>query len=199
MGGVEVSGSEQIGWSMYAALPVEDRRAVDAWRDLGNDVVTSLLNAGVLRSGETRRLPAGDTADWTRRSLGIDKALIRQEAAEHEAAHAVAARALGVHVAEISITEDGSGSTSFETTSRKATAVIAVAPRVWVGEFRAVVFPNGARGSGRDEQLLARATAADAYNVAEATRRARLILGGRRDEVLALARRLVEDGHVTFP
>ncbi|MDX2515467.1 hypothetical protein PV355_09975 [Streptomyces stelliscabiei] len=190
--------SEQTAWAMYAELSARDRRAVDAWRDLGNDVVTSLLNSDALRSAAPTRFPVDDTADFARRSLGTDPALVRQEAAEHEAAHAVAARALGVHVREMTIAEDGSGATVYEETSREAEAVIAVAPQVWIGEFRALVFPAGARGCSRDEQVLARSTGADAYNVDKARRRARLILGESRGEVLALAQRLARVGHIQF-
>lgn len=190
--------SEQVAWSMYTQLGAQDRRAVDAWRDLGNDLVTSLLNSGVLRAEGPRRFPADDTSEWARRVQGTDPALVRQEAAEHEAAHAVAARALGVHVAEVTITEDGSGATLYEETSREASAVIAVAAQVWIGEFRALVFPAGMRGCSDDNQVLARSTGADPYNVDQACRRARLILGECRGEVLELARRLARDGRVTF-
>lgn len=190
--------SEQVAWEMYAKLSTQDRRAVDAWRDLGNDMVTSLLNADVLRSAAPTRFPADDPADWARRSLGTDPALVRQEAAEHEAAHAVAARALGVAVLEATIAEDGTGATVYEETTREAAAVIAVAAQVWLGEFRALVFPAGTRGCSGDNRALMRSTGGDAYNVDQARRRARLILGERRDEVLQVARELAESGRVTF-
>lgn len=190
--------SEQVAWQMYAKLSAKDQRAVDAWRDLGNDLVTSLLNSQVLSGQQPRRFPADDVAGFVARVAGTDPALVRQEAAEHEAAHAVTARALGVHVREVTIAEDGSGVTEYAQTTRDAAAVIAAAAHVWIGEFRALVFPAGARGCSDDNRALIRATAGDAYNVDQARRRARLILGERRDEVLQLARRLVEHGRVTF-
>lgn len=190
--------SEQVAWQMYAKLSAKDQRAVDAWRDLGNDLVTSLLNSQVLSGQQPRRFPADDVAGFVARVAGTDPALVRQEAAEHEAAHAVAARALGVHVREVTIAEDGSGATVYVETSRENNAVIAAAGQVWIGEFRALVFPAGARGCGRDEQVLARSTGADAYNVNRARRRARLILGERRAEVLALAQQLARARRVTF-
>jgi hypothetical protein len=183
---------------MYAKLDAQDRRAVDAWKDLGNDLVTALLNSQVLSAQQPRRFPADDIAGFIDRVKGTDPDLIRQEAAEHEAAHAVAARALGVHVAEVTIAEDGTGATVFEETSREAAAVIAVAAQAWIGEFRALVFPTGVRGCSGDNRVLARSTGGDGYNVDQARRRARLILGEQRDEVLALARRLVREGRVTF-
>lgn len=190
--------SEQVAWEMYGALGAQDRRAVDAWRDLGNDLVTSLLNAQVLSERSPRRFPADDPAEFSRRRQGTDPALIRQEAAEHEAAHAIAAQALGVHVRQVTIAEDGSGATEYAETTREYAAVIAAAANVWVGEFRAMAFPAGARGCGNDEQTLARATGADAYNVAKARRKARLLLGEHRAEVLELARVLAREGRVTF-
>lgn len=183
---------------MYAGLDARRRRAVDAWRDLGNDMVTSLLNSQVLSAGSPRRFPADDIADWVRRSLGTDNDIVLQEAAEHEAAHTVAAQALGVHVREVTIAEDGTGSTVFEETTREAGAVIAVAAQVWIDEFRALVFPAGARGCSGDNRALARSTGADAYNVEQARRRARLIFGEHRDEVLQLARRLARSRRVVF-
>ncbi|MDX3519279.1 hypothetical protein [Streptomyces scabiei] len=190
--------SEQTAWKIYAKLSARDRRAVDAWKDLGNDMVTSLLNADVLRSAAPTRWPADDTADFARRALGTDPALVRQEAAEHEAAHAVAARALGVRVKEATIDEDGTGATVYEETTREAEAVIAVAAQVWLAEFRALVFPAGVRGCSGDNRVLARSTGADAYNVDQARRRARLLLGERRSEVLELARELDRTGRITF-
>ncbi|WP_326583331.1 hypothetical protein OG889_32780 [Streptomyces sp. NBC_00481] len=190
--------SEQVAREMYGQLSPRDRRAVDAWQDLGNDLVTALLNSNALRAESPRRVPADDLADWARRSLGTDPALVRQETAEHEAAHAVAARALGVRVFEVTIAEDGSGLTEHAKTTREANAVIAIAPQVWLGEFRAMVFPAGGRGCGDDTRKLARSTGADAYNVGQARRRARLILGERRGEVLALAEQLARVGHIQF-
>lgn len=192
--------SEQVAWDIYSRLEARDRRAVDAWRDLGNDLVTSLLNSGALRSDGSRRLPADDTAEWARRAAGTDEALVLQRTAEHEAAHAVVAQALGVHVAEVSVASDGrSGHTVYESSTPATTAVIAAAADEWIHGFRALVFPTGdATGCGDDMRVLARATGADAYRVGEARRRARLILGERRDEVVQLARRLARERHVTF-
>ncbi|MEW2421264.1 hypothetical protein AB0911_12040 [Streptomyces nigra] len=192
--------SEQTAWKIYAGLNAKDRRAVDAWRDLGNDMVTSLLNADVLRSDAPRRLPSDDTAEWRRRMLGTDADLVVQRTAEHEAAHAVVARALGVRVVEISMAEDcRSATTTYEQASRESTAIIAAAASEWIHGFRALAFPNGDESGCRDDmRKLARSTGADAYAMDQACRRARLILGERRDEVLALAQQLARSRQVTF-
>lgn len=188
--------SEEVAWQLYAGLGARDRRAVDAWRDLGNDLVTSLLNAGVLSPSQPRRVPADDVADFSRRMLGTDPAFVLQRTAEHEAAHAVVAVALGVRGVEVAISDDGrSGSTRYERASREATAAVAAAADVWIHEFRAVVFPTGDEvGCGDDYRLLVRSTDGD-HGVREARRRARLVLGERGDEVLAVAAQLARTRH----
>ncbi|WP_405924741.1 hypothetical protein [Streptomyces sp. NBC_00035] len=183
---------------MYAKLSPRDQRAVDAWQDLGNDLLTSLLNSNALRADSPRRIPADDLADFARRSVGTDKDLVRQETAEHEAAHAVVCRALGVPVFEVWIDENGRGETVHAKTLREANAAIAIAPQVWINEFRAPVFPAGARHIGGDNRNLMRSTGGDEHNVATARRRARGILTEHRDEVLQLARQLIRDGRVVF-
>ena len=40
--------SEQTAWQMLAELGDHDRRLVEAWLNLGNDLVTAMLNSGVL-------------------------------------------------------------------------------------------------------------------------------------------------------
>jgi len=186
-----MASSEEVAWGMYAKLSERDRQAVDAWRSLGNDLVTSLLNSDVLSRERPRRMPADDVADWSRRRLGTDADLILQKTAEHEAAHAVVARGLGVRVVEVVVSEDGrDGHTVYEQASREATAAIAAAADVWINEFRAVVFPNGEQSGCRDDvRVLVRNTAGD-HEVHDARRRARLILAERRDEVLELAQQL---------
>ncbi|MFJ9376119.1 hypothetical protein [Streptomyces sp. NPDC101455] len=192
--------SEQTAWKIYAGLSARDRRAVDAWRDLGNDMVTSLLNSDALRSDAPRRLPSDDTAEWQRRTLGTDKDLVVQRTAEHEAAHVIVARALGVRVVEVSIAEDGrSAATTYEETSREATAVIAAAASEWLHGFRALAFPNGDESGCRDDmRKLVHATSADSYAMDQARRRARLILGERRGEVLELAQQLARTRRLEF-
>ncbi|MEW2135516.1 hypothetical protein AB0892_02710 [Streptomyces sp. NPDC005409] len=194
-----MASSEEVAWQLYAGLEVRDRRAVDAWRSLGNDLVTSLMNSRALGSARPLCVPADDVVDWQRRQVGTDPDLVLARTAEHEAAHAVVARALGLHVAEVSISEDGqSGVTTYESAGRADTATVAAAAEVWIHEFRALAYPAGdAAGCREDMQVLVRNTAGD-HDVREARRRARHILGERRDEVLALAARLGLERHITF-
>lgn len=194
-----MASSEEVAWRLYAGLEKRDRRAVDAWRSLGNDLVTSLMNSRALGSTRPLRVPADDVVDWQRRQLGTDADVVLARTAEHEAAHVVVARALGLHVAEVSIGEDGrEGSTTYETAGRDETAAVAAAAEVWITEFRGLAYPRGdADGCRDDMQVLVRNTDGD-HDVHRARRRARHILGERRDEVLALAARLGRERHITF-
>lgn len=194
-------GSEQVAWEMYAELGERDRQAVDAWRSLGNDLVTSLFNSDVLSRERPRKMPADDLADWSRRRLGTDADLIRQQTAEHEAAHAVVARALGVRVVEVVVSENGrDGHTKYEQAAREDTATIAAAADVWINECRAVVFPNGDQAGCRDDnRALVHSCGGDPWAMREARRRARLILAERGNEVLTLAQKLAKAGRLDFP
>ncbi|MFJ7159747.1 hypothetical protein ACIQUQ_33005 [Streptomyces sp. NPDC101118] len=194
-----MASSEEVAWQLYAGLEQRDRRAVDAWRSLGNDLVTSLMNSRALGSARPLRVPADDVVDWQRRQLGTDPDLVLARTAEHEAAHVVVAWALGLHVAKVSIGENGrDGVTTYEAAGRDETAAVAAAAEVWFTEFRALAYPRGdADGCRDDMRLLVRSTDGD-HDIHRARRRARLILGERRDEVLALAARLGRERHITF-
>lgn len=191
-----MASSEETAWSMYADLPVRDRREVDAWRSLGNDLVTSLLNSGVLSRGRKDPGPAPLHGEWRQYGTGADFHL--RLTAEHEAAHAVVARALGVTVTEVVIRDDFSGVTRHEVTGPAEKAAIAAAADVWISEFRSLAFP-GAAGSGCQEDVrsLMRNTEGS-HDVARALRRARLLLAERREEVLVLADELIRKRRITF-
>lgn len=110
-----------------------------------------------------------------------------QLCAEHEAAHAVVADALGLDVATVRVSATGDGATVYEHGTREQTAVVAVAPSVWV-DLRWEQFPEGDwAGCAGDRQRLAEY---DAVSRQEARRCARAILTDRADDVVALAKRL---------
>lgn len=189
--------SEQVAWSIYGDLHDSDRRAVDAWRNLGNDLVTSLLNSGVLVPGG-RRYPADDPADWNRRQLGTDRTLIHRETCEHEAAHAVVAHALGLDNIRAFVEKHDAGTTHFAGGTPHDKATVSIAAKVWLEEFRATVFPCGARGCSDDMQHLARDTRGDEFNRRVARLTAREILREQHDMVLAAADTLMRHGELTL-
>lgn len=191
-----MASSEEVAWSMYADLPIRDRREVDAWRSLGNDLVTSLLNSGVLSPGRGAAGPAPASDEWRRYGTGADYHL--RLTAEHEAAHAVVARALGIPVSEILIRDDNSGVTRYEATGAAETAAIAAAADVWISEFRSLTFPGAAGAGCRDDVQVVVRNTGDQHGVAQAMRSARLLLAQRRGEVLELADELVCKRHITF-
>ena len=179
--------SEQEAWKLYGQLPEHDRRLVDAWHDLGNDWVTSLLNSGVLRtSGHRVRPDDARLEEFSRRRLNpLSPALVRQKVCEHEAAHAVVAEVVGVRVVDIEVGEDGSGATTYEKASSERSAAIAAAAQVWIEEFRGLEFPGGDSGCIGDRRALAWHVDDDGARLA--ARKARGMLRERSDEVLRLA------------
>jgi hypothetical protein len=180
--------AEQVAWQLYGQLLAPDRHLVDAWRSLGNDWTTSLLNSGVLRRGG-RRVHPNDAAVsdwWSRRDAQSSPAGKRHRAAEHEAAHAIVAEALGVHVHDVRLFEDGSGETTHEGTSPDRNAAIAAAGYVWVEQLRFREFPDPRDIECREDRRKI-AGLVDAFDARQAAAKARNILREHSSEVLRLA------------
>ncbi|MGH3811235.1 MAG: hypothetical protein ACRDUV_02110 [Pseudonocardiaceae bacterium] len=190
-----MKSTEQIARSIYEALPTRDKRVVLAWRQLGNDWCTSVLNSGVMRASGQRTTPH-DAArqdltdqyeqlllDQQRRIMGSDQ---RRETAEHEAAHAIVADALGlkVRVAYIGLEADGSGGCIYERGTPFDTATVAMAGEMWIGVFRSDEFLGGPRGCGPDH-----------LEHSKAYYRCFHILQTNGSAVMALADRLDQDGN----
>lgn len=187
------SPSEQVAWQLYARLPAEERRAVDTWRSLGNDLTTSLLNSGALGG---RRHSAGDPSEMLGRMASRDKEHVLQLVAEHEAAHAVVAQALRLGPVTVEIRDDMSGVTRYAKSSRKANAIVAAAAEVWITQFRYHAFPGGDRdGCRADWRDLIANTYGD-MDVLDAQRRAHAVLSEYREDVIATAYRLAQDRHL---
>lgn len=182
--------SEQIAWRMYGELGAPDRRTVDTWRKLGNDLTTSLLNSGVLTG---RRHSAGDPSETLGRLASRDGEHTLQLTAEHEAAHAVVARMLGLGPVTAEIDDDLSGRTYYPEASRKAKAIVAAASEIWITQFRYHAFPGGDRdGCRRDLRDLIANTNGD-MDVLDAQSRAHAILSEYREDVLAAACQLARE------
>ena len=187
--------SEQIAFDAYKGLDPARRHVVDAWRALGCDWSEAVVNSRAVSEVLTpRRPPIGDV--WTTRHAPRTPEMTRRLAAEHEAAHAVVASALGVPVVEVSIDERGGGETIFEAASAMDSATIAVAAEIWVDELRWRTYPGGDRGCSGDRRQLARHV--DDFGARQACTRARAILRDNADAVLALADRLEEESRLTY-
>jgi hypothetical protein len=182
------TGSEQTAWALYGELSGPDRHLVEAWRALGNDWVTSVLNSGVLRRGGRRMHPNDAAVDdwWSRRDAQSSPAGMRHRAAEHEAAHVIVAEALGVHVHDVRLFEDGSGETTHEGTSPDNNAAIAAAGYVWVEQLRFREFPDPRDIECREDRRKI-AGLVDAFGARQAATKARNILREHSSEVLRLA------------
>jgi hypothetical protein len=194
--------SQEIARRAYEQLDARDRRIVDAWRGLGLSLMDALLESRAISEHLERRRPQDDAAGWYRRTLMRDPGLKIRITAEHEAAHAVVARNLGLRLLLVEITpEDGwSGRTRFEATnSREARAAIAIAPDVWLNHLRRHVWPTGdPDGIRKDMKIVAEATGGDRMNIYEARRRATEILFDRQDEVLAFTALLADKRRLEF-
>ncbi|MGW6915558.1 hypothetical protein ACWGB8_17325 [Kitasatospora sp. NPDC054939] len=188
-------GSDEVAHRMYAELGTEARAAVDSWRGLGVDMTTALLNSGALGG---RRYQAGEPDDWHRRKLNPDDVEL-QSTCEHEAAHAVVARALGLGPVVAVINEDGrSGVTSFRSTSPFGSAMVAAAAEVWITEFRHIAFPGARqREFSHDRLMVVRNTTGD-MQARDTYQRAREILAEHREEVLAAAHQLRRAGRLAL-
>ena len=106
-------------------------------------------------------------------------------AAEHEAAHAVTATALGVAVYWTTARQNGTGRTSCEAASPRLSAIIAAAGDLWDRDFSVHPYIDGSCSDLR--------TAVDNVGTAgiwQARRIARDILTRHKSDVLALARRI---------
>jgi hypothetical protein len=202
-----VKSTEQIARSIYEALPARDKKNVLAWRELGNDWCTSVLNSGVMRASGQRTTPHDaarqDLADryeqlifdqyrrTTWRSTDFGK---RREAAEHEAAHVIVAQALGLDVWLAHISGKGGGQSLYECGTPHQTAVVTMAGEIWINVFRSYEFIGGAHGCEDDQQAYLRALPDDvAYN--KAYRECFNILRRNYSTIIALADHIDNGGH----
>jgi hypothetical protein len=138
-----VTTSEQVAWQMLAELGDRDRRLVEAWQQLGNDLTTSLLNSRVLsRTG--RRWHPNDQERIDLLLAHGNQPSPLTECCEHEASHAITATVLGHLVEDIEVNEDGGGETTYQKPADPADiAVIACTPEVWFTTYAIASIPAG--------------------------------------------------------
>ncbi|MEV0881763.1 M50 family metallopeptidase [Micromonospora echinofusca] len=112
-----------------------------------------------------------------------------RRAAEHEAAHAVVADALGMDVGEVRIEPDGTGSCEYRSGGRINDAAVAIAGGLWIANYRWQQWPGQAEiGCEHDMRTLA---VCDDFDRREAQHRANEILSQRGDDVLTFAEHLM--------
>lgn len=114
--------------------------------------------------------------------------------AEHEAAHAVVARHLGLAVRQVHVDPRTlAGRTVVEKAARDRTAVVLIAGDLWAREFSAHPYPD------RSCSDLARFESEHGFGVLwAAERQARHILTTRQDAVRAFAARLAREHHINL-
>lgn len=196
----ETRSSEQVGFEIYSGLSAPDRKLVDAWRALGNDLVTSLLNSGAMGSSRrTHPSSAGRPGGFEglRRLRPLGAAQRGRLACEHEAAHAQTALALGWRLGEVGVEADGSGCTEYrreDAGNPIELAAVCLAAEIWICDFRAWEFPGGDPGCRKDRRKAAGLT--DGFGLERAARRAREILRANHAQVLVLADQIERDGVV---
>jgi hypothetical protein len=235
--------TEKAAEAAYLKLSQRDKKAVDAWLDLGNNYFDSLLNSGVLSrtrdvnpENRTRMSERGArevfhdlswqqknvVSEWLAAGHDLPDAILnanalgtgelvtprdarrdrlriadRQEAAEHESAHAVAAQALGLDVQSAKIAEDGSGECVHVKGTRLERAIVKMAGELFIDRFRKDVFPYGAKGLEGDHRALA--AIGDVFILRSAMDHCMAILKQNRAIVLATANQIEKYGQVVAP
>ena len=200
-----MKSTEQTAKAYYEQLTPHDKWLVLSWRELGNDWATSVINSGVLTRSrrttptEAARVRRSDEFEEIliqnyQRTMPIDAASRRREAAEHEAAHSVVAQSLGVPVRLAHVLPDGSGECRHESGTPFQTATIALAGEIWIGTFRSLEFPRGPVGCIPDRRTALTALP-DHFEFGKAYDRCFTILRENHAKVLELADQIDRDGH----
>ena len=114
-------------------------------------------------------------------------------ACEHEAAHALAAWARGVHVARIVVHSNGSGSVTRKRTTPPTDAIISCAGDLWDREFSSAEYRDGACAD-----LAYQVERVGVTGIWQARRTARQILSDHRRDVLNLGAQLYRERELMF-
>ena len=142
-----ISPSERAAWEVFYTLPAQARSVVREWLPLlGNNLRDSLLSSNVLGTGELVT-PLDARRDQLRKNR-------KREAAEHESAHAVTARALGLEVQSARIADDNSGECVHVKGTKLQNAIVLMAPELWIGTFSRDAFPYGPTGLKADRPVV---------------------------------------------
>jgi hypothetical protein len=217
-----VKSNEQRAKAAFDKLTIREQMTVLDWRELGNNWQDSLIGSGVLcESGyrltatEAARQQIYDqvhaaTVERRLHNLQLlhpDETTLRRETAEHESSHCVVAMSLGRNVRSVTIDDNdpSAGRCRYsEAGTPLETAVISVAPIVWMEQIRFREFRHLPRGATGCENDLKRAQAAVGYdmqwNLGKAFRAAHAILEDNFDAVISVAEVLDREGsYVPYP
>ncbi len=185
-----ISPSERAAWEVFYTLPAQARSVVREWLPLlGNNLRDSLLSSNVLGTGELVT-PLDARRDQLRKNR-------KREAAEHESAHAVTARALGLEVQSARIADDNSGECVHVKGTKLQNAIVLMAPELWIGTFRRDAFPYGPTGLKADHRELAKIS--DVFILRQAMDHCMAILRENRALVLATSDQILKWGFVVDP
>jgi hypothetical protein len=216
-----VKSNEQRAKAAFDKLTIREQMTVLDWRELGNNWQDALIGSGVLCESGNRRLTATEavrqqvydqvhaaTVERRLHNLQLlhpDETTLRRETAEHESSHCVVAMSLGRSIRSVSINDDdpsaGRCKYSEAAGTPLETAVISVAPIVWLEQIRYREFRHLPRGATGCENDLKRAHAAVGYDMQwgfgelwKAFRQAHTILEDNFDAVMSVADVLDREG-----
>lgn len=186
-----IVSSEQATRDIFVDLPWQAKDVVRQWLATnGNNLRDALIRSNALGIGEliTPR-------DARREELRKND---YRQAAEHEAAHAVVAQALGLNVKHAKIFENGGGGECIHAKgTRLQEAIILMAPELWINRFRRDQFPSGAKGLKSDNSGLIEI--GDKLILRNAMDHCMAILRQNRALMLATADQIEKYGRVTAP
>jgi hypothetical protein len=175
---------------VFYELPAQARSVVREWLPfVGHDLRDALLSSNVLGTGELVT-----PKDKRRQDLRKNE---RRQAAEHEASHCVAARALGLDVHSARIADDNSGSCVHVKGTPLQNAIVLMAPELWIDRFRRDQFPYGPTGLKADHRELA--AISDVFILRSAMDHCLALLRQNRALVMATSEQILKWGFVLDP
>jgi hypothetical protein len=182
--------------NLFRMLSPSEQDLVWKWERLGVTRTQAVIN--VMGRHIKQRAPSDvgwleSQERWPAGSIELS----HRRCAEHESAHVVVARELGMPVGRVVAGYDGEGHAEVDTSaaSRADHLAMLVASEVWAEHRSDTLFPTGDSGCASDRRQQIE-LGADHVAMRQAAQVANRILGNRRAEVLNLADRLERFGEV---
>lgn len=182
--------ANRAAMELYLDLGWEAQEVVREWLATGHELVDALLQSNAMGTGDLitpRQARANESRTRNRR-----------QTAEHEAAHATAALALGLQVRYAKIIDEGEGECSYIPGTQMENAISLIAPECWITQLRRDAFPYGATGLKCDHRKLADVSLGDRVLLREAWGHTMEILRQNSAWLLATADSLEKYGYVSF-